>query len=64
MIGSRAKDDGVRVTWGKAPPGQSAPHLNTNLVCEWVHLVMSNDAPCWKSVNEPNKFDLNNNLCK
>ncbi len=53
-----------RVTWDIAPPrGKAPPHLNTNLVCEWVHL-MSNDVPCWKSVYEPNKLELNNNLCK
>ena len=53
-----------RLTWGKAPPrGKAPPHLNTNLVCEWVHL-MSNDAPCWKSVYETNQLELNNNLCK
>ena len=30
---------------------------------EWVHLMI-NDAPCWKSVYEPTKLELNRNLGK
>ena len=42
-----------------ASPGQSAPPPSKYELCEWVHL-MSNDAPCWKSVYEPNKLELHN----
>ena len=64
-LGSAASEHmPYRATLDKAPPrGKAPPHLNTNLVCEWVHL-MSNDAPCWKSVYEPNKLELNKNVWK
>ena len=53
-----------RVTLGKAPPrGKAPPHLNTNLVSEWVHL-MNTDVPCLKKCLRANKLELNNNLRK
>ena len=34
-----------------------------DVVCQWVH-IMTNDAPCWKSVYEPKKLELNSHLGK